>query len=255
MEDNKVTPAKRIELILHSLNLNAKSFAESMGLDRPDRLYNITRGRNSISKNMAETITYHYPMISYVWLISGEGDPFIYEKDNSESTEVGKTLSSLNKTPIELAEVVGMQHLSEIINALKGAPPSQELKNKIRNLSGNRGLPLLNYSDIKGSIEESVEIYRGDYYNLPFVKLNCLLVSQYKLTSNDIRIGDVLGLRKIDGSFFLPGKPYILDTTQGLILCEVLEEGLNVQSDYGKFKIPLSEVIGIFNVATILRSL
>ncbi len=56
--------------------LSVNSFALSIGLARGENLYQIKRGNNGISRELATMIAAKYPQISRAWLLAGEGDMF-----------------------------------------------------------------------------------------------------------------------------------------------------------------------------------
>ena len=56
--------------------LSVNSFALSIGLNRGENLYQIKRGNNGISRELAGMISTKYPQISRAWLLAGEGDMF-----------------------------------------------------------------------------------------------------------------------------------------------------------------------------------
>ncbi|WP_160067675.1 S24 family peptidase [Sphingobacterium bovisgrunnientis] len=72
----------RLEKVIKYLNFNVNSFAKEIGLNRAERLYQIKRGNYAISKNLASTISEHFPNINDAWLITGEGSML---KDSSDS--------------------------------------------------------------------------------------------------------------------------------------------------------------------------
>ncbi|MCC8018825.1 MAG: hypothetical protein LIO85_03515 [Rikenellaceae bacterium] len=49
-------------------------FAQSIGLKRGENLYQIKRGNNGISRQLAERIVEYFPKISKSWLLTGEGN-------------------------------------------------------------------------------------------------------------------------------------------------------------------------------------
>jgi len=61
------------KLFIH-FEMTAKKFSESLGIDRPERIYNVLRGRNKVSSDLANLIIAKYPNINYAWLLTGEGD-------------------------------------------------------------------------------------------------------------------------------------------------------------------------------------
>ena len=56
--------------------MSVNAFALNIGLRRSENLYQIKRGNNGISKELAETIVVRYPNISKGWILAGEGEMF-----------------------------------------------------------------------------------------------------------------------------------------------------------------------------------
>lgn len=63
---------EKMDFILNDLNINASQLAKEMGYKRPERLYKVIRGENSISKKLAEEINERFPQYSVEWLLSGD---------------------------------------------------------------------------------------------------------------------------------------------------------------------------------------
>ncbi|MAM17579.1 MAG: hypothetical protein CME35_01255, partial [Gramella sp.] len=51
---------------------NAKQFSESLGLERPERIYKVQRGETKISKKLAEIINSKYPQYSIDDILIGK---------------------------------------------------------------------------------------------------------------------------------------------------------------------------------------
>lgn len=65
---------QRIEQIIKWAGYpSVSAFAREIGLNRSENLYQIKRGNNGISKDLAEMITVKLPEISKAWLLTGEG--------------------------------------------------------------------------------------------------------------------------------------------------------------------------------------
>ena len=63
-----------INNLLNYSGLNAKQFAERIGLERPQAIYDIQKGKTkTISPGMANKILSAFPAINRAWLLSGEG--------------------------------------------------------------------------------------------------------------------------------------------------------------------------------------
>ncbi|MDR2912171.1 MAG: hypothetical protein LBV38_02565 [Alistipes sp.] len=70
---------QRIERVVRWTGLSVNSFALSVGLSRGENLYQIKRGNNGVSRELAAMIAAKYPQISRAWLLTGEGDMFTDE--------------------------------------------------------------------------------------------------------------------------------------------------------------------------------
>ncbi len=71
-----MTDALRIQALLEYTKLNGRNFALRIGLNHPDSIYHIRRGRNGISDKLADRIVMAFPEIDKGWLLTGEGSMF-----------------------------------------------------------------------------------------------------------------------------------------------------------------------------------
>ncbi|PXV61213.1 phage repressor protein C with HTH and peptisase S24 domain [Dysgonomonas alginatilytica] len=72
--------------ILKYSRLNAKSFSEKIGLERPQAIYDIQKGKTkSISQAMLSKILSVFPELNKGWLLTGEGEML---SEKNESTEL-----------------------------------------------------------------------------------------------------------------------------------------------------------------------
>lgn len=69
-----LTAGQRIEKVVKWVGLSVHAFAISIGLKRSENLYQIKKGNNGISRNLAMMIVAKYPAISQLWLLTGEGE-------------------------------------------------------------------------------------------------------------------------------------------------------------------------------------
>lgn len=65
---------KRIERILDEQRMTTNAFAKHIGLLRGENLYQIKRGNNRISIDVARRIHTHSPQYAVSWLLTGEED-------------------------------------------------------------------------------------------------------------------------------------------------------------------------------------
>lgn len=66
---------QRIEQVIKWSGIaSVSAFAREIGLNRGENLYQIKRGNNGISRDLADSIAAKYPQISKAWLLTGEGE-------------------------------------------------------------------------------------------------------------------------------------------------------------------------------------
>lgn len=75
----------RIERIVKWTGLSVNAFAHTIGLNRAENLYQIKKGNNGISRELADTIAAKYPNISRAWILTGEGEMLGSEQKSSLS--------------------------------------------------------------------------------------------------------------------------------------------------------------------------
>lgn len=64
---------KRIEAVINLSGMSTNAFARYIGLPRGENLYQIKRGNNGVSLDVADRIVAKYPEVSKLWLLTGEG--------------------------------------------------------------------------------------------------------------------------------------------------------------------------------------
>ena len=76
--------------VLEQTKTNPKQFAESLGFERPQAIYDVMNPQKKvgISKNMADKICTVYPEINKVYLLTGEGS---LTRNNNKTEETGKS--------------------------------------------------------------------------------------------------------------------------------------------------------------------
>ncbi|MBE6181463.1 MAG: hypothetical protein E7148_02060 [Rikenellaceae bacterium] len=70
---------ERIEAVINWANMTINRFARHIGLPRGENLYQIKRGNNGISIDLASRIVDKFPQISKLWLLTGDGEMFVEE--------------------------------------------------------------------------------------------------------------------------------------------------------------------------------
>ncbi len=72
----KLNNWERMEAVIHWANMSTNYFARYIGLARGENLYQIKRGNNGISLDLAEHVVAKFPQIDKLWLLTGEGHMF-----------------------------------------------------------------------------------------------------------------------------------------------------------------------------------
>ena len=81
---------QRIEAVIGWAKMSTNGFAWYIGLARGENLYQIKRGNNGISLDVAERICAKFPQIDKLWLLAGDGQMFI--REHEESAEIADAL-------------------------------------------------------------------------------------------------------------------------------------------------------------------
>lgn len=71
-KDSDVWP--RIEMVIRWSGMSTNAFARHIGLPRGENLYQIKKGNNGLSMNVANLICEKFPEIDELWLLTGKRD-------------------------------------------------------------------------------------------------------------------------------------------------------------------------------------
>lgn len=91
--NTKMTSWQRLEAVIHYARMTTNAFAKSLSLKRSENLYQIKKGNNGISKELADLIVEKYPEVDKLWLLTGEGTMF-----SEDTSGVGANSTSLRLT-------------------------------------------------------------------------------------------------------------------------------------------------------------
>lgn len=102
---------QRIEAVIKWANMSTNYFARYIGLARGENLYQIKRGNNGISLNVADRIVSKFPQIDKLWLLTGEGQMFADARQRGMqipfyNTDVEQHIASLDRLEAECDLVV-----------------------------------------------------------------------------------------------------------------------------------------------------
>ena len=79
---------ERLAQVIRATNHSANSFAKHIGLPRGENLYQIKRGNNRISLDVAQRIHDCYPEYSISWLMCGVNEPLVLPGEESQVMRV-----------------------------------------------------------------------------------------------------------------------------------------------------------------------
>ena len=63
----------RIEAVINMAQMTTNAFARHIGLPRGENLYQIKRGNNGVSLDLANRIVAKFSEVSKLWLLTGDG--------------------------------------------------------------------------------------------------------------------------------------------------------------------------------------
>ena len=72
---------QRIDSVIRWANMTINYFALYIGLPRGENLYQIKKGNNGISRNLADKIVTKFPEVSLAWLLTGEGQRCLWTRN------------------------------------------------------------------------------------------------------------------------------------------------------------------------------
>lgn len=89
-----MTPSQRINAILDYYKMNVPELSRLMGMDRPQRLYDVHRGKTKrITDSLADSILQVLPELNPSWLLTGYGEMIV----GARATQTGvSTQGSVN---------------------------------------------------------------------------------------------------------------------------------------------------------------
>ena len=77
---------ERMNAVIEWASMSINYFARYIGLPRGENLYQIRRGNNGISRDVARRVITRFPEISEVWLLNGSGEMFLKPEERRSYT-------------------------------------------------------------------------------------------------------------------------------------------------------------------------
>ena len=94
----QVSDAQKIEAIRKYYGLSVNALGKHLKLKSSQTLYDVIKGRNAISKGLAETILGKCIEINKTWLMTGEGEMIINEHIDSMNHEERQRMGILEES-------------------------------------------------------------------------------------------------------------------------------------------------------------
>ena len=216
---------ERLVMVMNHYNMNANAFSRFIGLRVVQTLYDIIKDRHGISKDLAGKITSKCLDINISWLLTGEGE--------------------MLKPGAKVQSSVGI--VSE--------------KNTQYCKSSAHTVPLFPLSAYGGKISEfAMEVNRYDCEMIisPIKGAELAVTVTGDSMADEYPNGSIVLVKKIDERAFIePGKVYVVDTVNGVVIKIVTKtkEGTILctsinkdQERYSPFEIPSEYVFGMYIV-------
>ncbi len=90
-----MSDSERLRKIINLSKKSTKAFSEDIGLKSPQILYDVLKGRNGISKELANSIKAKCVNYNLAWLLTGEGEMLVGAEKKEEKAA----------TPLALLEI------------------------------------------------------------------------------------------------------------------------------------------------------
>lgn len=216
--------------------MTPSAFAESLGLDRPDRLYNVLKGKNGLSVKFAKLISDTYNDVDYDWLITGEGEMISMEGKSTDENFINEPNSKYGKDGVtQLAEESHMEvefrDLSVAAGSLTATDPRQPKKTLLVPREYDKGEYLVVRVD-GPSMDD------GSIYSIPN-GANILIKRIYLENGDKLPIRDNL---------------FVIDAKDGQALKQIIEhnteEGYIVchsyNGEFNDYRVDLADVFGFY---------
>ena len=115
-----MTDIQILEELKKIVGLSFNSLAKELGLKSPQIFYDIKAGKCGISKDLANKIHEKFLNVNYSWLLTGEGESTVSEKQvHSSYDPVAMAIHVLNEQlKVKDAQIAKLHHLLEM--KLKG---------------------------------------------------------------------------------------------------------------------------------------
>lgn len=215
--------------LLEYSGLSAKAFSEKIGLDRPQAIYDIQKGKTkSISQSMGNRILSVFPDINKAWLFTGEGEMLKsgYDCTPAPGNMVCESMAGYY-TVDTLPHIPYLAKAGSLTNSLDGLKENQ--------------------------CEREPVVHQFTKYDFT-IQVNGNSMFPY------YHSGDVVACKMLKGTRWIQwGRTHVLDTAQGVIMKRIYDadDGIRCVSfnneEFPEFVIPKEEIYSISLVVGTIR--
>lgn len=239
--------------------MNPKSFAESLGLNRPDRLYNVLSGKNGLSSKFANLITSRYKDVSYDWLLTGEGEMISMEgKDPTVNVQLDKDQKSI---PSDLKDknrqmyvVADDKSIYPVQDGITQIDDSAHMEVEFRDLSVSAGPLSRTYEQAsKKTLLVPKEYDRGEYLVVRVDGNSMQDGTEYSIPAGANILIKRLYLEKGE-SLPIRGNLFVIDAKDGQALKQIIEHNVDegyivchsYNPEYSDYKVRIEDILGFY---------
>lgn len=259
MKEKNAEISARVDELICILHTNPNKFANALGYNRAQTIYDILDGKSAPSYDFFKrfTMSGYSVFINLRWLLTGKGSPIIEETYYKSDLPIIKGEMTEEQLQKKIEEIEAKK---EQANKDKDDRPVASLATK-----PGEGIPLLPIEAMAGALtsEQTILEYECERYVVPVFKGADFLVpvkgsSMYPKYSS----GDIVACQRVPMSdlFFQWNKVYVIDTTQGPLIKRIKpgsDKGhVLIVSDnekYDPFELPYSAIRAVALVIGVIR--
>ena len=220
--------SKKIDQLLNLLNVNAKSFSEALGYERPQIIYDIQKGKTKrISPILADKIVSVFPTVNRAWLLADEGEMLRTTEVAEAADENGDSVGAVSP------------HLVPLI-------PDEAFAGPLENLG-----------------RESVMMHNCKLVVSPIPGAEFAIQISGDSMEPEIPNGSRVFMRKINDRAFIPwGHTLVIDSENGIYIKKVFPpsqdnpecvEARSANPKYPPMHIPMESIFGLYRVLAVSK--
>lgn len=217
--------SERLTAIINENGMSAKKFSEHIGAKSPQVLYDVLKGRNGISKELAAMIHAKCVNYSYAWILTGK---------DGEANQTNQLSDSITYTYSDT--------MNEYVNTAYKVP----------------FLPLSAYGGTLQQFVEAAKDPNSDFESIisPIKGVDFALPVASDSMSPDFPSGSQVLIKRINEKAFIEwNKVYVLDTCNGTLLKKLMPGSnsnkikcVSINPNFPDFEVDKADINGFYRV-------